>query len=296
MVDELFTWGSCTYIMGVLNVTPDSFSGDGTMRSSEDWLGVSVDAALRMEDEGADIIDVGGESTRPASVYPGAETVSAETELARVLPVVEQLDSRLKIPISIDTRKSIVAEATLSAGASIVNDVSMLADRNMASTAARHGARLIISHTRDRATYHSVSSEVAADLKEAFTQAREAGNEQRKIIIDPGIGFGKTAQHSLKVLRSLVEIKSALDNLPMLVGVSRKSFIGAILDSDANDRLDGNAAANAFAIFQGADIIRVHEVRAMARVAKVADAIARGWRADLTNASEEATRAVNRAD
>ena len=290
-----FQWGSRTYIMGILNVTPDSFSGDGTMQNGRDWVEISVDAALRMEDEGADIIDIGGESTRPASVYPDARPVAADEEIERVLPVITALSRRCDLPISIDTRKSEVADAALAEGASMANDVSMLSDPEMASVVAKHGVPIVISHIRARAQYEDVVTEISNELASSVSHAVDCGVDRSKIIIDPGIGFAKNASHSLTALRHLDKIKSNLGDLPMLVGASRKSFIGAILDAAPEDRIEGNAASTALAIASGADIIRVHEVREMARVAKVADAIVRGWEpVDDSSVSERVRRAVER--
>ncbi len=292
---QTFVWGSRTYIMGILNVTPDSFSGDGTMLNGTDRVTASIDAALRMEDEGADIIDIGGESTRPASVYPDARPIPAEEELERVLPVISALSQRCDFPISIDTRKSKVADVALSEGASMANDVSMLSDSEMANVVARHGAPIVISHIRPRAQYNDVVLEIIEELASAVARARHDGVEKAKIIVDPGIGFAKNAQHSLEALRHLHIIKSELGNLPMLVGASRKSFIGAILDAEPEDRVEGNAASTALAIASGANIIRVHEVREMTRVAKVADAIVRSWEpADDQSVSDRVRRAVKR--
>ncbi len=274
-----FEWGERTYVMGVVNVTPDSFSGDGTIDSGADqkrWVQAAVDQALRMEDEGADVIDIGGESTRPPSVYEGAEPVGAEEECARVLPVIEALDGRLGAPISIDTRKAGVGQAAVRAGAALINDVSMLGDPAMASAAAQTDAALIISHTRPKAKYIDPVADVATDLENAVTAAAQAGVSRDWILVDPGIGFGKTAQHSLAVLRGLRAIKEHLA-LPMLVGTSRKSFIGAVLDLPVEDRLEGTAATMALAVASGADMVRVHDVRAMARVTGMADAVVRGW-------------------
>ena len=281
--------------MGILNVTPDSFSGDGTMRNSSDWVAASVDAALRMEDEGADIIDIGGESTRPSSVYPDARPVPADEEIERVLPVITALSRRCDIPISIDTRKSEVADAALAEGGSMANDVSMLSDSEMAVVAARHGVPIVISHIRAQAQYEDVVKEISDELASSVSRAVDCGVDRSKIIIDPGIGFAKNASHSLDALRHLDKIKSNLVDLPMLVGASRKSFIGAILDAEPEDRVEGNAASTAIAIASGADIIRVHEVGKMVRVAKVADAIVRGWEpGDSLSNSERVRVAVKR--
>ncbi len=290
-----FEWGSRTYIMGILNVTPDSFSGDGIIQDAHNWVADAVDAALRMEDEGADIIDIGGESTRPASVYPDARPVPAPEELERVLPVISALKERLGIPISIDTRKAEVADVALTHGASMANDVSMLSDPEMASTVAKHGAPIVISHIRARAVYQDVIEDIASELSAATEAAMLDGVEKSNIIIDPGIGFAKNASHSIEALRHLDAIKSRLGGLPTLVGASRKSFIGAILDAEPHDRVEGNAASTALAIASGADIIRVHEVHEMARVAKVSDAIIRGWQPDAkTSPSDRVRRAVER--
>ena len=291
-----FNWGTQTYIMGILNVTPDSFSGDGTMHDQSNWVVASVDTALRMEDDDADIIDIGGESTRPASVYPDARPVPAEEEMERVLPVIAALKQRCSAPLSIDTRKSEVADAALTEGASMANDVSMLSDPEMASIAAKHDAPIVISHIRPRAQYEDVVGEICLELSGAIDSALKAGLNDTHIIVDPGIGFAKNASHSLEALRSLATIKLNLAGRPLLIGASRKSFIGAILDAEPEDRVEGNAASTALAVAMGADIIRVHEVREMARVAKVADAIVRGWEpAADTKATKRVRRAVERA-
>ena len=258
--------------MAVLNVTPDSFSGDG----AGDDMDAAVDLALRFEDEGADIVDIGGESTRPPNVYAGAEPVSQEEELRRVLPVIERLSGRLSAPMSIDTRKAGVAAAAVEAGAAMVNDVSMLTyDGEMAETVGRLAVPLVISHIRERAVYRDVVVEVIADLEAAMTQAAASGVERGSIIVDPGIGFGKTAVHSLEVLRRLREL-TALAR-PVLVGASRKSSIGMVLGLPVEERVEGTAATVALSIANGADMMRVHDVREMARVARMSDAIVRGW-------------------
>jgi dihydropteroate synthase len=272
-----FAWGSRTFIMAALNVTPDSFSGDGVMAShgASDWVQLAVDLALRAEDQGADIIDIGGESTRPASVYPGARPVPADEEAARVLPVITALRGRLSAPISIDTRKASIAAAALKAGAAMINDVSMLGDPAMAGVAAAGQAPIVISHIRPKAEYASVVVDVTGDLSAAVGQAVAAGVLRGSIIIDPGIGFAKKAEHSLELLRGLSGLRAL--GSPILVGTSRKSFIGAVLDLDVSERLEGTAATVALAIAGGADIVRVHDVLPMVRVARMADAIVRGW-------------------
>ena len=288
-----FAWGARTYVMAILNVTPDSFSGDGVIRG-DNWVGSAIDQAVIMESEGADAIDVGGESSRPASVYPDAESISAEEELARVLPVVEGLAARVKVPISIDTRKAKVADEALNLGASIINDVSMLSDPDMTSVAAERDSQIVICHNKDVAEYDDVPKDVAADLVAAVERAIDYGVEESRIIIDPGIGFAKNAQHSLEAMRRLSEIRAAVGRYPMLVGASRKSFIGAILDESPHRTIDGNAAATTLAVMGGADMVRVHEVPSMAKVVKVADAFARGWSPDMNGISDRALRAIRR--
>ncbi len=288
--DSIFEWGTRTYIMGIVNVTPDSFSGDGIMRNGKDWVNASVEAAKRMEDQGADIVDVGGESTRPASVYPDARPVPADEELERVLPVIWGIKERCGLPISIDTRKAAVADVALAEGADMANDVSMLSDPEMAGVVAKHGVPIVISHIRDRARYEDVVTEIGDELAGSVSVAEDAGVDRSRIVVDPGIGFAKNASHSLAALRGLDAIKARVGGLPLLVGASRKSFIGAILDAEPDDRVEGNAASTALAIAKGADIVRVHEVREMARVAKVADAIVRGLDFGQAKSSSERVR------
>ena len=277
-----FSWGLRTFVMGVVNVTPDSFSGDGTISGAATdrrWVDAAVEQAMRMEDEGADVIDVGGESTRPPAFYAGAEPDSADAECSRVLPVVEALVKRLSVPVSIDTRKAVVAHAAVSAGAGLINDISMLGDPEMAATATAMDVPLVISHIRAKARYADPAREIADDLAEAVALAIAAGVSRERIIADPGIGFGKTVRHSLAALRELQSIKERL-GLPVLAGTSRKSFIGAVLDLPVDDRLEGTAATMALAVAAGADMVRVHDVKEMARVVKMADAVVRGWEPD----------------
>ena len=240
-------------------------------------------------------MDVGGESTRPASVYPDARPVPADEEIERILPVICGIKERCDLPISVDTRKAAVADAALAAGADMANDVSMLSDPGMAAVVAKHGKPIVISHIRDRASYVDVVREVGEELAQAVSVAEAAGVDRSQIIVDPGIGFAKNASHSLAALRGLDLIKARVGGLPVLVGASRKSFIGAILDAEPEDRVEGNAASTALAISAGADILRVHEVWEMARVAKVADAIVRGWEfGDGSVRSERVRLAVER--
>ena len=270
-----FEWGDRTYVMGVLNVTPDSFSGDGLLSSDAagSWVERCVDHALRMEAAGADIIDVGGESTRPPSRYEGAVPVDEAEELRRIIPVIDALQSKLSVPISIDTRKANVARAAVEAGAAMINDVSMLSDPNMARTAAELEVPMAIGHIRSRAIYKDVTSEVIADLRFAVEQATNAGIQRDNLLVDPGIGFGKKARHSLEVLNRLGDLRVL--QLPVIVGTSRKSFIGEVLDLPVEERLEGTAATVALTIAHMADIVRVHDVPEMVRVARMADAVVR---------------------
>ena len=268
----LLEWGAKTFIMGVLNITPDSFSGDG--------LGTDVQRTLKQAHEfvanGADLLDIGGEATRPAGVYESPQPVDEEEELARVIPIIERLSVELDVPLSIDTRKASVARAAVSAGATIVNDVTMLGyDEEMAATAGELGVPVVISHIREKARYVDVVGEVITDLIATVHRAEAAGIARGSIILDPGIGFGKTAAQSLTVLRNLAELTNL--GFPVLVGTSRKSSIGAVLDLPVDHRLEGTAATVALAIASGADMVRVHDVKEMARVAKMSDAIVRGW-------------------
>ena len=257
--------------MGILNVTPDSFADGGL------WTEPSraVDAALQMEADGADLIDIGGESTRP-----GAEAVPLDVELARVMPVLEALASRLRVPISVDTYKADVASRALLSGAAMVNDVSALRyDSALASVVARTGAAVVLMHNRGRsrrmyqeALYRSVIDEVASELAERVAAAVAAGVPRERVIVDPGIGFAKKAAHSFELLARLPEL-AVLDR-PLLVGPSRKSFLGAgIGERPPADREWGTAAAVAAAVMGGAHIVRVHAVKAMVDVVRTIDAM-----------------------
>lgn len=260
-------------IMGILNVTPDSFSDGGRFLSPD----AAVERALVMEGEGADIIDIGGESSRP-----GAEPVSVEEELGRVLPVLERLRGRLRIPISIDTTKAEVAEAALRAGACIVNDISALRfDPAMAPLVAEFGAGLVLMHMlgtpktmQQSPHYDDVVREVRGFLAERAQYAQSQGIPREAIAVDPGIGFGKTVEHNLELLRRLPELVEL--GFPVLVGPSRKSFIGALLGLPVEERLEGTLAACAVAVVRGADILRVHDVRQVRRAADLAWHLRRG--------------------
>ena len=270
--ETTFDWGTKTFVMGVLNVTPDSFSRDGVGTDVER----AVEQALRFQEWGADIIDIGGESTRPASIYPDSEMVSVVDELDRVLPVIEALTHLLEIPISIDTYKSEVATQAIASGAKIVNDVwGLTRDPDIGAVIAKSGVPVILTHNQAHIRYRDVVPDVFGRLHELAQNAIELGISKENIILDPGMGFGKTAQHNLQILRRLREF-DALD-LPLLVGMSRKSTIGYVLDLPVDDRIEGTAATVAISIANGADIVRVHDVKEMARVAKMTDAIVRGW-------------------
>ena len=257
--------------MGILNVTPDSFA-DGGVHFDVDR---AVEAGIRMVAEGADILDVGGESTRP-----GADPLPADEELRRVLPVVERLAPRVNVPISIDTYKASVARAAVEAGAAIINDISGLQyDRELAAVAAGSGAGLILMHTRGRssgmydlAVYDDAAADVARELEQAIERATGAGVPRESIVIDPGFGFAKRAEHSYDVLARL-DTLAALDR-PILSGPSRKSFLKAALgDREPSEREWGTAAAVAASVLLGAHIVRVHGVREMVDVVRVADRI-----------------------
>ncbi len=259
-------------VMGILNVTPDSFSDGNRFLSTEK----AVERALEMEEEGADIIDIGGESTRPF-----ARPVDEAEELKRVIPVIERLAGRLKIPVSIDTYKSAVAEKALAAGAEIVNDISaLLFDERMAEVVAAAGAGLVLMHTRARPAvmqkdteYGSLISEIFAALRHCVALAEGASISRERIVIDPGIGFGKSDAGNLEILRRLAEFKAI--GCPILIGTSRKSFIGNILHRETGERLFGTAATMAFALANGASIFRVHDVKEMRDVLDMTMALCR---------------------
>ena len=288
------TWGARTYVMGVLNITPDSFSGDGLLANEEPMalpqdrmVSLALEQARSFVAAGADMLDVGGESTRP-----GAQAVSAEEELERVVPVIRSLASELDVIISVDTYKARVAEAALQAGAHMVNDVwGLHADPDLAAVVARHNAPIILMHNRSSwanaeirqrlggryvgVPYENLLEDVKRELLESVALARAAGIPDERIILDPGIGFGKTTEQNLELIDRLGEIR--LLGYPVLLGPSRKSFIGYTLDLPPDQRLEGTAAAVAIGIARGADIVRVHDVAPMARLAHMADAIVRRY-------------------
>lgn len=267
---SIFEWGRRTYIMGIINATPDSFSGDG--------VGLDRDAALRLAErqvsDGADILDIGGESTRP-----GADPVPEDEELRRVVPLIELLAARVSVPISVDTSRAAVARAALDAGALIVNDVwGFRRDADLPALVASAGAAAVLMANGRDQPYRNLMPEVLLRLEGSVALARQAGVERRRLIIDPGLGFGTTAQQNLEIIRRLDTLRSI--GVPVLVGPSRKSTIGQVLGLPVEERLEGTAALVALSIAGGADIVRVHDVHAMVRVARMADAVVRGWNAD----------------
>jgi dihydropteroate synthase len=278
-------WGERTYVMGILNVTPDSFSGDGLAgagRSGEDVAAAAVAQAEGFVEAGADILDVGAESSRPAQFYGEHPPMAPATEAAMAVPVVRALTRRFgaRAMVSIDTVKGEVASQAVAAGAGMVNDVwAGRRDPGTLQAAAEAGTFMVLMHNRDTADYPgSVFDEVVAWLRDAIDGALAAGVARERLVVDPGIGFGKAPEHSVELLHRLGELKTALGGLPMLVGTSRKRFIGELLGgAPPQDRLEGTAATVALAIAQGADIVRVHDVAPMMRTVRVADGIVR-WR------------------
>jgi len=267
--DRQFVWGSRTYVMGVINISPDSFSGDG--------LGRDVDAAVeqgrRFEEEGADILDVGGESTRP-----GFQPISAAEEIKRVVPVIQRLVRETSLPIGIDTSKVEVAERAIrEAKPHMINDIwGFRKDgARMAALAAETGLPAVVMHNQRGRPFRDVVDDLLAGFRETLRIAHQAGVPEERLIIDPGFGFGWNEEQSLEILRRLAELRAI--GRPILIGTSRKSTIGKVLDLPVEDRLEGTAATVAISIANGADIVRVHDVKAMVRVARMTDAVVRGW-------------------
>jgi dihydropteroate synthase len=269
---RIFRWGDRTYVMGILNATPDSFSGDGLLAAEGDAVERAVAQARAMAEEGADLLDVGGESTRP-----GHARVGEREELERVVPVIGAVRAALPdMPITVDTTKPRVAEAAVEAGADAINDIwGVSGDDALARIAAARGVPIIVMHNRAEPAYVDLVRDVIDDLRGATEKARHAGVPDDRILVDPGIGFGKTAEHNLELLRRLGELRAL--GRPILLGTSRKSTIGKVLDLPADQRVEGTLATTALGIAQGADIVRVHDVGANVRAARMADAIVRGW-------------------
>lgn len=280
-----FVWGQQTYVMGIINATPDSFSGDGLLPDG-DWVARAVAQGQAQVAAGAQLLDVGGESTRP-----GSEPVPLAEELRRVLPVVAGLAQTVAVPISIDTYKAETARQALAAGASLINDVwGLRMDPAMGRVAADSQAPVILMHNRSRpkdaaqsaqlggryvgVEYTDLLGDIARELLESVQLARQAGVPDERLILDPGVGFGKTVEQNLELIDRLAELRDL--GYPVLVGPSRKSFVGYTLNLPPAQRVEGTAAAVALSIDRGADIIRVHDVEAMTRVARIADAIVRG--------------------
>ena len=280
----MFDWGKRTYIMGILNITPDSFSGDGLL-VHEDVVQTAVSQAEQFAADGADIIDIGGESTRP-----GSTPVSETDELARVIPVIEAVKTAVSLPISVDTYRASVAEAALEAGASWINDVwGLRMDARMGTVVADANCPVVLMHNRSKpkdvdqeerlggryvgVEYDDLISDIKKELSESIELALKAGVQEANIILDPGVGFGKTVAQNLRIVNQLDQFKTM--GFPILLGTSRKSFIGYTLNLPPEERLEGTAATVAIGIERGADIVRVHDVKSIARLAKMTDAIVR---------------------
>ena len=281
-----FHWGRQTYIMGIINATPDSFSGDGLFNEAG-WVEQAVAQGLRLVAEGAHILDVGGESTRP-----GAAEVAAAEELRRVIPVIQALRQVTDVPISIDSYKAVVAAAALEAGADMVNDVwGLRMDADMAQVCAARQVPVILMHNRSNlrnamqqarlggsyvgTVYQDLLADIATELQQSIDLAKSAGISDEQIMIDTGIGFGKTVAQNLTLLNNTTYFKAL--GYPILIGSSNKSFIGYTLDLPPDERMEGTAATVAIAIARGADMVRVHNVKAMSRDAKMTDALVRGF-------------------
>lgn len=261
----VFAWGAKTYVMAIINATPDSFSGDG-IAGTPDMAGDIAAAAVA---DGADLIDIGAESTRP-----GHQSVDAETELARLLPVLEAVSTRVSVPISIDTSKAAVAEATLRAGASMVNDVrGFTRDPELAAVVAAHGVPAVVMHDVPPDGHGDLITGIVSELVRRLDRAVAAGVAWERLVVDPGFGFGKDWRQNLELLQRLGELRVL--GRPILAGTSRKGTIGRVLELPEHDRVEGTAATVALAIATGADMVRVHDVRAMTRVARMTDAVVR---------------------
>jgi len=282
---NIFEWGARTYVMGIVNVTPDSFSGDGLLRADGDWVAAAAAQGQAQVAQGAHLLDVGGESTRP-----GGPPTSLDEELARVIPVVRALAQRVAVPISVDTYKAEVARQALAAGATLINDVwGLRMDPDMARVAAQSGAGLILMHNRSQPKdavqearlggryvgvhYADLIADIQRELQASVDLALAAGVAPERIILDPGLGFGKTVEQNLEIVRRFGEFRAL--GYPLLAGPSRKSFIGYTLDLPADQRAEGTAAVAALCIQQGADLVRVHDVALISRVARMTDAVVR---------------------
>lgn len=267
-----FVWGERTFVMGVVNVTPDSFSGDGLLAVG-DPVAAAVDQARRMVEDGADILDVGGASSRPGHV-----PVTPDEEGARVVPVIRAVVEALPgTPVSVDTTSVEVAAAALDGGAHLLNDIWGVADDPaMARLAAARRVPLVVMHNRAEPRYDDVVAEVVDDLRRALDRAQAAGVARGDLIVDPGFGFGKTPDHNLALLAGLAALRAL--GRPILLGTSRKSTLGRLLDLPVDQRVEATLATTALGIAAGADLVRVHDVRENVRVARTSDAVVRGWR------------------
>ena len=287
------TWGQRTYVMGIVNVTPDSFSRDGLVfdgMSSTEVVQAAVEKARRMVEDGADLLDIGGESTRPSTT--GEPPLAAEIEIERVVPVIAALRAALppSVIISIDTYKAATAAAALDAGADLVNDVwGLRADPELADLVAARGVPVVLMSNLRGTERHEPVADVTRALASSVGRALAAGIPWERLILDPGFGFGLQGEENLRVLARLAELRAF--GRPLLVGTSRKSHIGLVLGTPVDDRMEGTAATVTLAIANGADIVRVHDVRQMARVVKMTDAVVRGFRRqrDLTTENTEVT-------
>ena len=264
----VFEWGTRTFVMGILNITPDSFSGDGLLAKG---VAAAVAQARAMVEEGADLLDIGGESTRP-----GHPPVDEDEELRRVIPVVRAVRVALPgIPLTIDTTKPTVAGAALDAGADAINDVwGVDPERGLSRLAASRKVPIVLMHNRAEPRYTDLVGDVVADLRRAVEAALAAGVDESNVLVDPGIGFGKTADQNLELLRRLHEVRAL--GRPILLGTSRKSTLGKVLDLPPSERLEATLVTTALGIAAGVDIVRVHDVAANMRAARMADAIVRG--------------------
>jgi len=267
--ETTFRWGERTFVMGILNATPDSFSGDGLL-TARDPVAAAVERGREMVAAGADLLDIGGESTRP-----GHDEVAEADEIQRVVPVVAAVHQALpRVPLSVDTTKPAVAEAALDAGAALINDVWCVAAGDaLPRLAAARDVPIVLMHNRAMPTYTNLMSEIVADLQAAIHRALAAGVPRETIIVDPGFGFGKTADHNLVVLRELAALRVL--GRPILLGTSRKSTLGRVLDLPPAERVEATVATTALAIVAGVDIVRVHDVRENVRAARMSDAVVR---------------------
>ena len=265
---DALTWGARTYVMGIINLTPDSFSGDGLGADVES----AVELALRFQEEGADILDIGAESTRP-----GHEKISIDEELNRLMPSLEAVAKRVDLPISVDTYKAAVAKRAVDAGAVIINDIwGLKAESNLAQVAADTGAGLVLMHNQTGTKYVDLIPDIVSSLRDSVGTALEAGVLRENIIIDPGIGFGKNPDQNLEVLNRLNQLTEV--GCPILTGTSRKSTLGLLLDLPPDQLVEGTAATVSLSIVRGADIVRVHDVKEIVRICRVTDAVVRSWR------------------